>query len=245
MLTVYDVSMPKDMPRFRQLLLDYLDQRNLSLRELAEQSGVSAATLSNILTMRTKQPATDTCIRLAPFLGVSEDDLLELAGHKSAADTPPRVRSVAELAAELARRAQELERQVQELRSASELLIIEVPVTAEASASRGRTVSPDDVSYWGARKVDKLPGNQQALRVVGDCLDPQVRSGDIVLVDPDIPWRVGQTIAIRVDGGCQVKRLLKINGQLTLDSRHGQMVIDDEDARIAGVVIARQEALSF
>jgi transcriptional regulator with XRE-family HTH domain len=70
----------------QERLRDALDaalQRNnyRALRELAEEAGVSHATLSNIRNMR-KMPSPETLAKLAPFFHQDVDTLLIWAGHR-------------------------------------------------------------------------------------------------------------------------------------------------------------------
>lgn len=77
----YAVSM-NGKEKLRDTLEDTLRRRrNPSLRELAEEVGVSHGTLSNIRNMK-KVPATDTLQKLAPVFRTDIDTLLIWAGHK-------------------------------------------------------------------------------------------------------------------------------------------------------------------
>lgn len=119
-----------------------------------------------------------------------------------------------------------------------------VPITGAASANPDRSMVPEDHVIVKTRGLKRYPGRMEALEIVGDCLEPKIPNGGVAIVDPDIPWRPGQTIAIRVDGGIQVKILKSYsNGRLVLTSRYGEMIVSDEDGRIAGVVVAVQQYL--
>lgn len=73
--------------RLRERLDEVMRDRNLSLREAAEQIGVSHGSLSN-LRDETKTPSPETLRKLAPFLGEDLDTLLVWAGHKPAPTAP-------------------------------------------------------------------------------------------------------------------------------------------------------------
>jgi SOS-response transcriptional repressor LexA len=116
-----------------------------------------------------------------------------------------------------------------------------VPITGAAAAGPRRTVNSDDYVILPPKRSRRYPGRRQSLEVRGDCLLPDIHPGSQVIIDPDIPWRPGQTIALKVEGGVQVKRLLSMgDGRLVLGSRHGEMILPDGDASILGVVIAMQ-----
>lgn len=116
-----------------------------------------------------------------------------------------------------------------------------VPITGAAAAGQDRSVSSDDYVILPRRHTRRYPGRRQSLEVRGDCLAPEIAPGSQVVVDPDLPWRPGQRIALKANGGVHVKILVSLaDGRLVLTSNHGELVLPDSDARILGVVIASQ-----
>jgi phage repressor protein C with HTH and peptisase S24 domain len=227
--------------KLRQRLLEVMEQRNLSLREAAEEARVSHATISNIRALK-KIPSPATLRKLEKLLGVELDVLLEWAGHKDPHGDGPTLRTITDLANELALRARELERRAAQLEEAGAQAEFEaIPITGRASAGREHVFGNDDEVVWKPRRVRKLPGNRQALEVVGTCLAPEIQRGDVAIVDPDLAWQPGKIIAIRSNGGCQVKRFVRQEeGAIVLSSNEGEMRLSDSDTRIAGVVRAVQ-----
>jgi transcriptional regulator with XRE-family HTH domain len=127
-----------------------------------------------------------------------------------------------------------------------EPILYAVPLVGGIHAGRETTILPDEDIHWGTRRVYKLPGNQKARWIVGDCMDgqdPDLKEGDLVFIDPDLRWEIGDVLALEIKGGVHVKKIAKKNGELHLTSRHGPMVIDEEDTRIMGVVISWQRTI--
>lgn len=200
--------------------------------DLARRIGVAQSAISR-WKRGESMPEPSNCRELARVFGVPEAEVLRRAGHLTGSGTLYEQQpepSLEELLATALRKAREQPEYVS------------IPITGEGHAGR-KGVSNDDVVTAPLKFLKKLPANQQALYVVGDCLAPKIEEGDVVIVDPDIPWEVGKTIAIRLRGGVEVKRILRKNGRLVLSSNYGEPTIDDHDARVVGVVIMIQKTI--
>ena len=126
---------------------------------------------------------------------------------------------------------------------AEDPVLYAVPLSGAIHAGRETLVPPEEELHWAARRVYKLPGNQTAKWVIGDCMDgqdPDIKAGEVVFIDPDLPWKVGDVLALQVEGGVQVMKLSETNGHLSFITRHGPVVVEEEDARILGVVVSAQ-----
>ena len=76
-----------------------------------------------------------------------------------------------------------------------------------------------------------------AVEVRGTCLDPDIRSGEIIIVDLDASPRPGDTVLAVHDGESLVKYLERRNGELYLVAlRERPPLKINEDTRILGVV---------
>lgn len=226
------------MEEIRKRLLEYMDRRNFSVREMAEEIGVSHATISHIRNQK-RIPSPDTLQKLAPVLAVDLDTLLEWAGHRQATTSPLPEPSAAELLerAMVALRREQQARQIAEEEYPFEVLA----VLGEHSAGQKRGGSEGEQHiYWKPRRAKKLPGNRIASVVRGDCLDPDIKDGWHIIIDPDVSWQPGKhMIALRANGGHHVKKLIAIEeDRLILESKEGRFEVNDDDTRIEGVVVA-------
>lgn len=210
-----------------------LADRVMDQVDLANFVGVSETAVSRWIN-KGVQPKLKACELIAAALGLEFEDVARRAGHSIGGDHPvePHKRSLQEIAAELLARIRE-EEAAYEYEG--------VPVTAAGSAGQERVVLAEDEVVLPSRRLKKLPGRRVALEIVGDCLEPQIPNGGVAVVDPDIAWRPGQTIALRHNGGVQVKRLIAMgDGRLVLGSRYGEMIVPETDTRIVGTVVAYQ-----
>lgn len=205
----------------------------LSQVKLAKLAGVDSSYISKLEHGKIPNPTKDSIGKIADALAVP------LASLWPDDDAPHFVTR------------DELEATVAEIRRhIAETLDTEVweavPVQVDGSASQSRHTVADEWIYWEVpRRLRGRPSRRQGIRVIGDCLKPDINSGDRVIVDPDIAWRPDQIIAIRVNGGVQVKRLVALGPPLVLKSNEGYITVDEEDSHIAGVVVWRQEAIPF
>lgn len=170
-------------------------------------------------------PEPENCRKLAVLFGVDERAVLEMAGHLTVTGATSSHPSLSDRVEEAARRLRSIEEDYEAL-----------PVIGTAGAGRAR--GGDDEILWKPRRRRNLPGNRFAVEVRGDCLSPQINSGDIVIVDPDLSWRPGQIVAIRFDGAHQVKRLVEANGRIVVESNDGRFELAADEDRIVGVVVA-------
>lgn len=216
---------------FRGLIWDDLDRRGWSASQLADEAGLSRATLSHILNQK-RRPSPETCRKLAPLLGKDEDELLELAGHRTSSATRRRPLSRDELLDRL-----------------QAVDAIEVPVyDIEASAAPSRHLladEPDDYRYLPARRHYRR-GRVRAIRINGRCMEPALRDGDEVFIDTEAEHADGQPVLAVVGDALHIKRLMSRGDGWALapENGGGEIVVDDT-VHILGVVIGvwRQLAL--
>lgn len=66
--------------RFGQWLLDEVERRDTTITRLALSAGMSASTLRYLVIDPDRQPSTETCLRLARFLGTNPREVMTIAG---------------------------------------------------------------------------------------------------------------------------------------------------------------------
>jgi phage repressor protein C with HTH and peptisase S24 domain len=121
---------------------------------------------------------------------------------------------------------------------------VAVPITGRIGA--GDTIDNDHAVVQRPRWLKRLPGNLQAAEIVGDCLADRIQPGDLAIIDPDASWGPGTIIAVRSNGGVQVKEFVRHEpggagpGRLVLTSNHGEFTVPDDDVRIVGVMVTFQ-----
>ena len=108
-----------------------------------------------------------------------------------------------------------------------------IPVYGEVSASM-EGIEP--VDYVACTRATIPPDTLRAYRVNGLCLDPEIRRGDMVVVDVALSPASGDlVVVIFEDGGCAVKRYRETgDGARWLEDNDGRYQPDG--AKIHGVV---------
>jgi SOS-response transcriptional repressor LexA len=113
---------------------------------------------------------------------------------------------------------------------------IAIPIMGRIGA--GGTIDDDYVVVRRPQWLKRLPGNLQAAEIVGNCLAPRPETGDLAIIDPEGTWGPGTIIAVRSNGGVQVKKFVRhAAGELVLTSNDGEFTLRDNDVRIVGVML--------
>lgn len=103
-------------------------------------------------------------------------------------------------------------------------------------ATSGFPVPLDDARYVGDRAF--------AFPVRGDCMEPDIRPGDTVLVDPDATVHSGDTVAARVGDSYLVKEAVVREGRIFLRPKNGEQEIElDGDGELIGKVVYLQRSM--
>lgn len=186
-----------------------LSARDWATAQLALLSGVPESTISRILSGATKSTGMEIAVKLANALGLSLD---ELAGQPRARSAGPRGAAVGPV-----------------------VLVPLVDVTLAAGQSSfsetGDTVAVD---LELARS-----GHLIASKVSGDCMEPEILTGDIVIVDiADKEPKPGQIVAALLnDGSMVVKRYTRERGYPHLIDNQG-LDYPISGAQVQGVVVS-------
>jgi SOS-response transcriptional repressor LexA len=187
-----------DTPTFGDLIRQECEARGMSVDWLARQIGMAPGSFRNYTTGRRKVPF-DTILAVADTLNVRPEPLIRAAGYDPSAG----------------RRALAL------MPGAT----VPVPIvgTVPADPTRRFMASGDTVPYQ-PYSPSVRPENLIALRVVGDCLAPDVQPGDTVIVDKSLEPTDGRLGVVLVDGEYSLKRVRRNADGWLLESNVGPMV---------------------
>lgn len=117
------------------------------------------------------------------------------------------------------------------------------PILGEVAAGNPLVIYPDAIDSIELPTIARMPKDSFLLRIKGDSLkDAYIFSGDIVIVNPNIPPKNGQIVAAVLDDTAVVKRFYKKRNEIELISENPEfkpIVIDKkyQHFRIVGIVI--------
>ena len=190
-----------------------LERERFTVRELARAAGVSHATVVKARNMESV-PSPETCQKLASWLGVTADALLELAGHKEPGGTRQRVQTRDEL----------LDR----------LMAVDATEVGfhdfDASGSPGRSIWNDPVEYaYLPERRRYARGRIRGITVRGDCMAPAIRDGDMVFIDTQAEWEDGDVVLAVVEDALHLKRLRSSDAGWLLAPDNGEPPIPVTD----------------
>jgi SOS-response transcriptional repressor LexA len=200
-------------------LRETVEKRGILPSQLAAYVGVSHVTVGRWLKGE-DVPSPDNCRKLATYLHVTEDTLLEMAGHRGKrADIQPPLTP---------------EELIQRLRTE---LPISIPIVEQIGhADRGA------IAQGYVYLPPQLARNRrlQAIYVKGDCMLPLIQEGDLIVVDLDASPSPSNVVVVLVDGDdVEVKRIARIaDGRITLTCENPSYPDREvEDVKVIGVVI--------
>ncbi len=88
----------------------------------------------------------------------------------------------------------------------------------------------------GFVRITSVDSGAYALKVIGDALQPRIRSGEFVLIEPNNPYiTAGEEVLVQVDDGSLVKSMIKIFKDkqdglfhfLSINGAHPSLTIDE------------------
>jgi transcriptional regulator with XRE-family HTH domain len=203
--------------------------RGLHQFDLAGLADVGRSWLSQLELDRIERPDPGRLTRLAGPLGVEPARLLAVAGQ---ADGPPWEDQVA------------IETLGRGLRRRSEGRWVRLPVRSQASAGGG---SPPDVRTIVFEQLAGEVGHRfEAVEVVGDCLEDELRKGEVVIVDLDGSPVPGDIVLAEHDGEWIFKIVERRDKGLFLVAHSGRpaLRVDGERTRILGVALEASRRLA-
>lgn len=218
---------------FGERLAFYREKAGLSRQQLADKLQISRAAIALLENGDSKSMAPDNLLRAAEILAVDpmvlqfgEDGARREYGKRAAGSGI----GVSEPAANRARQTRD------------------VPIIGFAIATPDLDGFFDDQSYpvghgegyiaWPTRDP-----NAYALRVKGDSMQPRIRPGELIIVEPNVQVNPGDDVVVRTRAGRKmVKQLLmKRAGEITLGSinqEHRQTTISLEEVESIQFVAA-------
>ena len=201
--------------------------RGLQQYDLAGLAGVGRSWLSQLEIDRMERPDPERLRRLAGPLGVEAERLLAAAGY--GADREEQV------TIEAADRA---------LRRRSAGRWLRLPVRSQASAGGG---SPPDVRTVAFEVRGAEVGHRfEAVEVVGECLEDELRKGEVVVVDLDGSPLPGDIVLAEHEGEWLFKIVERRGQELFLVAHNDRppLRVDGERTRILGVALEASRRLA-
>jgi SOS-response transcriptional repressor LexA len=193
---------------FSSWLRGFMQREGLTQTELGRLVGVCQSTVSSWL-QGAKRPRGAAVLRLAQLSGCSTSEVRRLVGWGDG--TPPISRPTS-----LRRRAQEARRLLDELP-------LEVQVYDTLPVHAGSGGVPLDVVYLPPCAGPAAPRRVVGLTVHGDCMEPAISAGDVVVVDLEETVLDGDVVAVEIDGEWLLRRCwVEASGcRLTCDNAAG------------------------
>ena len=215
------------MPSLSQKLVQALNLRGMKPADLARESGVSTARISEIVTGKTKNPQLKTLKKLADALEVSVNALTgDIADRSSLSPAeqvmnPPKGTHKVNKSVGI-KYCNETTKEPQ----LSDFALIPY-YNVQASAGAGAVVQEEKVVDRFAFKEDWIrhglglnPNNLALISTIGDSMEPTLHPGDMILLDRSVEKIQSNSIyAIQVNGTLLVKRIQKrIDGSVIIKS---------------------------
>jgi len=179
--------------------------RKLSQRKLSILSGVDRAYINQLEHGKRARITIVTAKKLAKGLDVEAQEFLKTVtvGESS---IPP----------------QTVEDLLEKLRLAQP---ITVPVYSDFSAHAGRSVDPIDYVYLARPKTP--PKGIEGIIVEGDCLEPLIDDGDIIIVDRNAEVDPGDIVLCMMDSELFLGKYVIIRNQAWLENKYGKRKMKD------------------
>lgn len=172
--------------------------------EVATRSGLDRTYISYLEQPSSKDthPSAEALLSLARTFNVKPEELYEAAGYIKGFRISPRPETPEEI--------------LDKLRLATPITI---PVYSwEVFPFRaGDNVEPEDYVYIPRRKSGK---HIEAYIVRGNCLEPKIGDGDVIVIDRDAAIDNGDIIACLLDNEFHVLRVRKVAGDTWLENNY-------------------------
>ncbi len=180
-------------------------ERKLSQRRLSLLSGVNRVYINSLEKGRAKSITLKTAERLAKGLNVAPEIFFEHGDIK----TPPERKETPEDLLEKLRLVQP----------------VAVPVYTDYPVHAGNPVEPIEYVYLARPKT--APKGVEGYLVHGNCLEPIINDGDIVIVDRNAQVEKGDIVLCLLDNELHVAKYVLIDNEPWLENRHGIRKVED------------------
>lgn len=195
----------------------YRESRAWSQEQLARKSGISRGHISVIELRKESHPRTDVLLKLARAFDIPVEDLYEAAGYETGERE--------------GRREETPEEILERLRVAQP---VSIPVYLDFRIHAGKVhEEPVEYTYWAKPRM--AGRNIQAYIVRGRCLEPDIKDGDIVIVDQDLVGEPGDLVLCLIKDEIVVGRLVVKKAQLFV--QNNEELIKVEEAQNLAVII--------
>ncbi|MBA7645675.1 hypothetical protein ES703_53433 [subsurface metagenome] len=193
-------------------------QREWTQNEVANRAGIGRGYYAQLETDVVAKPSADTLLKLARALKIRPEELYHAAGY--IIDTNVLLRVHKETPEDI------LDRLRVSISST-------VPVYEDFPFHAGSPVEP--VDHVPIVKERARGRNLEGYIARGNCLEPEISDGNIIIVDRDGQIDNGDIVAALVDDMLHLGRLRKIADELWLESNHGRFKL--EEAQVVAPII--------
>ena len=208
-----------DMKSFGERLKKVRKEKGITQLKLAQLSGVAQSSIS-ACELGKSQPSVEITKKLAKVLGVSVDYLL------GRTDTP-NLPSLEEIMSSFNKKLEEEQKDS----ILTKLKLKLIPVYDGANAGEiGAFPDANVIQFFATIPIDST--GRYGVIVHGDSMEPEIKDGDIVVVDPNQEVSNGKRAVVFVDGGVLVKRIYRQNGTVSFVSdnpKYPPIVIKSSD----------------
>lgn len=216
------------MECLRKRIRDLRQERGISARALSRRIGRNDAYVQQLekAARNKKIPGYEVLEDLAAAFEVSVTDLVAPC-HVGNGQLSPSSEGKVPGPGRLVFLRQPLSRVLQDM---SATVAEDNETELEQKVSAGRGSPPGD----GRRRKRRL----YVVEVEGDCMVPEIQSGDRVKFDPELSPEDGDWVVATIDGEKAIIKELQVSGSVQrLLPLNGEALVIDENVRIVGVVL--------
>lgn len=178
-------------------------ERGWTQEEVAKRSGLGRRTVSYFEKRDRERPPADILLKFAKAFNIKPEELYQAAGYiTETRDTHPRPETPEEI--------------LDRLRLATPQSIPVYPWESYPFHA-GDMTEPVEYVYIPRRKSSK---KIEAYIVHGNCLEPKVNDGDVIVVDRDGAIDNGDIVACLLDNEFHVLRVRKVAGDTWLENNY-------------------------
>ncbi|MBQ8698542.1 MAG: LexA family transcriptional regulator [Schwartzia sp.] len=199
-------------------------EKNISIDDLCERSGVPKGTLSKITAGITTSPTLDTVKAIARALDCRLDDFDDFPNKKNPPPFSDEAMKIAKQYDELDNYAREtvaylVEREIghvseirhalgkHDMEAAGELIYFPLSLSMQpVSAGKGAYLGPEEMEAIFVQQNSLTKQASFAVKVAGDSMEPLYSDGDILLVEGADDIRIGEIGVFTMDGDGYVKK---------------------------------------
>ena len=204
----------------RKKIRELRKEKGWTQEELAKRSGLDRGYIANLEGSKSIQrPSADAFIKLARAFNIRLEELYQAAGYIKEVDA-------------LRPRPETPEEILDRLRLATPLSVPVYPWECYPFHA-GDMTEPVEYVYIPRRK--SASKKVEAYIVHGNCLEPKINDGDVIIVDRESPIDNGDVVACLLDEEFHVLRVRKVADELWLENNYNKYRF--EECREAAPVI--------